>query len=78
MKSFNSTPALLTVRLYHMATHEVSLIVDSMDFVQGIAVVICESSKCKELYQSMFGCDEVVTILAKKMVHTNDSYQACM
>ncbi|CAL8310614.1 unnamed protein product [Gadus morhua 'NCC'] len=37
-----------------------------MTFVQGIAVVIRESSKRKELYESMFGCDAVVTILALK------------
>jgi hypothetical protein len=46
------------------AAREVSLIADTMTFVQGIAVVIRESSKRKELYESMFGCDAVVTILA--------------
>lgn len=28
-------------------TREVIMITDSMNFVQGIAVVICKSSKCK-------------------------------
>ncbi|KAK5926758.1 hypothetical protein CgunFtcFv8_022305 [Champsocephalus gunnari] len=41
---------------------EVSL-VETLNFVQGIATVIRESSKRKELYVSMFGCD-VVNILA--------------
>jgi len=46
------------------AAREVSLTADSINFVQGTAVVIRESSKHKELYESMFGCDAVVTILA--------------
>lgn len=40
------------------------LITDSIDFVQGVAVVIRQSAKCKDLYESMFGCDEIVTFLA--------------
>ncbi|KAI7802952.1 putative zinc finger MYM-type protein 1-like, partial [Triplophysa rosa] len=43
---------------------EVGLIADSVNFVQGVAVVISESAKRKELYQSMFGCDEIITLLA--------------
>lgn len=47
------------------AAREVSLIAESMNFVQGTAVVIRESAKRKNLYESMFGCDAaVVTILA--------------
>ena len=46
------------------AAREVSLFADSMNFVQSIALVIHESSKCKELYMSMFVCNEVVAILA--------------
>lgn len=40
------------------------MITDSINFVQGIAVLIRESSKRKELYETMFGCDAIVTILA--------------
>lgn len=40
------------------------LITDSIDFVQGVAVVIRQSAKRKDLYESMFGCDEIVTLLA--------------
>ncbi|KAF3832689.1 hypothetical protein F7725_026354 [Dissostichus mawsoni] len=43
---------------------EVSLVAETLNFVQGIATVIRESSKRKELYVSMFGCDDVVNILA--------------
>ncbi|KAL0148732.1 hypothetical protein M9458_054779 [Cirrhinus mrigala] len=46
------------------AAREVGLIADSVNFVQGVAVVIRESAKRKDLYQSMFGCDDVVTLLA--------------
>ncbi|KAK5931666.1 hypothetical protein CesoFtcFv8_000067 [Champsocephalus esox] len=42
---------------------EVSLVAETLNCVQGIATVIRESSKRKELYVSMFGCD-VVNILA--------------
>lgn len=47
------------------AAREVSLITDSMNFIQGAAVLICESPKFKELYDSMCSCyAAVVTILA--------------
>ncbi|KAL0154385.1 hypothetical protein M9458_050351 [Cirrhinus mrigala] len=35
------------------AAREVGLIADSVNFVQGVAVVICESAKRKDLYQSL-------------------------
>lgn len=41
------------------AAREVSLVADTLNFVQGVSSVIRESSKRKQLYQSFFGCDEV-------------------
>ena len=41
-----------------------SIVADTLNFVRGVAVVIRESSKRKQLYESLFGCDEVTqTIL---------------
>ena len=40
---------------------DVSLVADALNFVQGVAVVINESSKRKQLFESLFGMDEVVT-----------------
>ena len=43
---------------------DVSIVADTLNFVQSVAVVIRESSKRKQLYESLFGCDEVTqTIL---------------
>ena len=41
------------------AAHEMSLVADTLNFVQGVSSVITESSKRKQLYQSFFGVDEV-------------------
>ncbi|KAI4832191.1 hypothetical protein KUCAC02_015166 [Chaenocephalus aceratus] len=58
---------------------EVSLVAETLNFVQGIATVIRESSKRKELYVSMFGCDDVVIgHMSDKMVCADNSHQACM
>ncbi|KAJ8014412.1 hypothetical protein DPEC_G00039950 [Dallia pectoralis] len=40
------------------AVREVSLVADTLNFVQGVSFVIRESSKRKQLYKSFFGCDE--------------------
>ncbi len=37
------------------------LVADTLNFVQGVALVIKDSSKCKRLFDSLFGVDEVVT-----------------
>lgn len=41
-----------------------SVIADSSNVVQGTAVVIRESAKCKELNKSKSSCDDVINILA--------------
>ncbi|CAM4639073.1 unnamed protein product [Leuciscus chuanchicus] len=38
---------------------EVSLVADTLNFVRGVATVIGESPKRKQLFESLFGCDEV-------------------
>lgn len=40
---------------------KVSLVADTMNFVQGLSVIIRESHKRKQLYKSLFGVEEVVT-----------------
>uniref|UniRef100_A0A8C1ZL55 Uncharacterized protein n=1 Tax=Cyprinus carpio TaxID=7962 RepID=A0A8C1ZL55_CYPCA len=38
---------------------EVTLVADTLNFVRGVATVIGESPKRKQLFESLFGCDEV-------------------
>lgn len=42
------------------AARQVRLIADVLHFVQGVTVVIRESSKCKSLFLSLFGPEKVV------------------
>ncbi len=39
---------------------DVRLIADTLNFVQGVSIVLRESSKCKQLFQSLFGSEDVV------------------
>ena len=41
-------------------SREVTLVADSLNFVQAVSVIIRESSKRKTLFQSLFGTEEVV------------------
>ena len=38
---------------------EVSLKADSLNFVQGVAVLVKESAKRKQLFESLFGSEDV-------------------
>lgn len=42
------------------AAKEVCLVADTLNFVQSLSVAIGESSKCKALFLSLFGADDVV------------------
>lgn len=39
---------------------EVSLVAEGLNFVQGVAVLIKESAERKQLFQSVFGCEDVI------------------
>ena len=61
---------------------EVRLVADTLNFVQGVSVVIGESSKHKTLFQSMFSDDEVVCNLlslcpTRWVVHTRAISWVC-
>ena len=43
---------------------EVRLVADTLNFVREVTVVINDSAKRKTLYQSFFGCGEVINLLA--------------
>ena len=43
------------------------IIADTLNFVQGVAVVIRESSKRKALFQSLFGTEDVVWSLSHSL-----------
>ncbi|KAL7406535.1 hypothetical protein ABVT39_021783 [Epinephelus coioides] len=43
---------------------EVRLVADTLNFVREVTVVINESAKRKTLYLSLFGCGEVINLLA--------------
>ena len=43
---------------------EVRLVADTLNFVREVTVVINDSAKRKTLYQSLFGCGEVINLLA--------------
>lgn len=42
---------------------EVSLITEGLNFVQSVAVLIKESAKCKQLFESLFGCEDIIVKL---------------
>lgn len=39
---------------------EVSLVAEGLNFVQGVAGVIRESAKRKQLFETLFGCDDII------------------
>ena len=43
-------------------SRDVRIVADTLNFVQGVAVVIKESSKRKALFQSLFGTEDVVNV----------------
>lgn len=62
-----SKPTFIVCTLLHSlncvlqeVTHEVSLIAEGLNFVRIVAVLIKKSAKRKQLFESLFGCEDII------------------
>ena len=59
---------------------EVNLIAEGLNFVQSVAVIIKESAKRKQLFESLFGCEDVIVnilMLTRWCVRTKAIQRCC-